>query len=226
MKEKKILKLPIFCLIYLGVIVLSIVLDQLTKQWIFNDLLDGKVGRTEPVIGTFLQFTAVLNPGAAFGLGGGEASNIIFFIVTVVGIPLFVYLLLRSRTRSVLGQVAFALIIGGTIGNAIDRATYATEGTFYSGVVRDFISFSIFPPVFNVADLCLTGGVFMAIAAILYFDQDSLIKLFIEEKRAQDAEVTQESQQQNNLSADNHEQVLVQQEQVAVVNEESPDENN
>ena len=153
MKQQKTLKLPIFCLIYFAVVVGCVVLDQVTKILVYDNLLGGVTGNSVPVIGKFLQFTSVLNRGAAFGMGNSQASDIVFFVVTVVGIPMFVYLLLRSRTRSVLSQIAFAFIIGGTIGNAIDRGFYATQGTFFSGGVRDFISFSIFPPVFNVADL-------------------------------------------------------------------------
>ena len=182
MKQQKTLKLPIFCLIYLGVVIFCIVADQLTKIWIYDGLLNGGKGPSVQIIGNFLRFSPVLNRGAAFGMGNSQASDIVFFVVTVVGIPVFCYLLLRSRTRSLLSQISFAMIIGGTIGNAIDRATYATEGTFFSGGVRDFISFSIFPPVFNVADMCLTFGVFMAIAAIIWFDPDSLVKIMMEER--------------------------------------------
>ena len=182
MKQRKILKLPTFCLVYLAVIVFCIVADQLTKLWIYDNLLNGGKGPSIQIIGKFLQFSPVLNRGAAFGMGNNQASDIVFFVVTVIGVPVFCYLLLRSRTRSLLSQISFAMIIGGTIGNAIDRGFYATQDTFYSGGVRDFISFSIFPPVFNVADICLTFGVFMAIAAIIWFDPDSLIKIMAEER--------------------------------------------
>lgn len=190
MKQQKTLKLPIFCLIYFAVVVGCVVLDQVTKVLVYDNLLGGVTGNSVPVIGKFLQFTSVLNRGAAFGMGNSQASDIVFFVVTVVGIPMFVYLLLRSRTRSVLSQISFAFIIGGTIGNAIDRGFYATQGTFFSGGVRDFISFSIFPPVFNIADLFLTGGVFMAIAAIVWFDPDSLVKLIAEERAQKVAQQT------------------------------------
>lgn len=193
MKQQKTLKLPIFCLIYFAVVVACVVLDQVTKVLVYDNLLGGVTGNSVPVIGKFLQFTSVLNRGAAFGMGNSQASDIVFFVVTVLGIPMFVYLLLRSRTRSVLSQIAFAFIIGGTIGNAIDRGFYATKETFFSGGVRDFISFSIFPPVFNVADLFLTGGVFMAIAAIVWFDPDSLVKLVAEERAQQMAQQTDDA---------------------------------
>ena len=182
MKQRKTLKLPIFCLVYFAIVVVCVIADQLTKVWVYDNMLNGGKGPSVQILGKFLQFSPVLNRGAAFGMGNGPAADIVFFVVTVIGIPVFCYLLLRSRTRSLLSQIAFAFVIGGTIGNAIDRGFYATQGTFYSGGVRDFISFSIFPPVFNVADLFLTAGVFMAIAAIVYFDPDSLVKLIAEER--------------------------------------------
>jgi hypothetical protein len=125
------------------------------------------------------------------------------------------------------------MIIGGTIGNAIDRATYATEGTFFSGGVRDFISFSIFPPVFNVADMCLTFGVFMAIAAIIWFDPDSLVKILMEERaqavanqaNATDGAVTQtcDTTPSTDIAVETDTQIAV--EQDTTLQTESPDEN-
>lgn len=148
-------------------------LDQLTKFWIFEGLLAD--GKTVKVLGNFMVFRPVLNEGAAFGLGQQDGANIIFFVITIVGTPLFALLLWRSRKRSVCGQVGFAFIVGGTIGNAIDRAYFGATSQFFSGKVRDFISFSFFPPVFNVADSFLTIGVVLAIVAIVFVDSDSLL---------------------------------------------------
>ena len=233
MKQQKTLKLPIFCLIYLGVVIFCIVADQLTKIWIYDGLLNGGKGPSVQIIGKFLQFSPVLNRGAAFGMGNSQASDIVFFVVTVVGIPVFCYLLLRSRTRSLLSQISFAMIIGGTSGNAIDRATYATEGTFFSGGVRDFISFSIFPPVFNVADMCLTFGVFMAIAAIIWFDPDSLVKIMMEERaQASASKVSQtdgavvetcDTTPSTDIAVETDTQIAV--EQDTTLQTETPDEN-
>ena len=197
-------------------------LDQVTKVLVYDKLLGGVTGNSVPVIGKFLQFSSVLNRGAAFGMGDSQASDIVFFVVTVVGIPMFVYLLLRSRTRSVLSQIAFAFIIGGTIGNAIDRGFYQTQGTFFSGGVRDFISFSIFPPVFNVADLFLTGGVFMAIAAIVWFDPDSLVKLIAEERMQKSVQQTDDASIQ---PTDENHTVTTQQPTETSTYIEVPDEN-
>lgn len=172
--NKKSLPKWSFVMVYASVAIICIILDQLTKSFIFDQLLNKTAGNSVDVLGKFLRFYAVYNEGAAFGIGKG--ANIVFFVITVVGLPVFSILLWRSRTRSVCGQLGYAFIIGGTIGNAIDRGFIAsTAGEFFSGKVRDFISFSFFPPVFNVADSFLVVGVVMAILAIVFFDYDGLV---------------------------------------------------
>lgn len=191
MKQRKILKTPIFIAVYAAVIVACVALDQLTKLWIFDGLLQGgDLSQGVDVLGKFLRFEPVYNPAAAFGIGNGDAANIVFFVITVLGIPLFCVLLWRSRTRSVWGQIGYAFIVGGTIGNAVDRAfVHNTTGAFFGGEVRDFIAFSFFPPVFNIADSFLTVGVVMAILALIFFDPDGLVAVAREEKAKQNASV-------------------------------------
>ena len=183
MKKQKTLPLWLFAIVYVLVIAACIGLDQLTKILIFDKLLEAHPGNGINVIGKFLRFYAVYNAGASFGIAQGDSANILFFVVTIIGIPAFLFLLWRSRTRSVIGQVGFAFIVGGTIGNAIDRAfVQTTKGQFFSGQVRDFISFSIFPPVFNVADSFLVIGVLLAILALIFFDHDALVPTYKQER--------------------------------------------
>ncbi len=184
MKQKKVLSLPVYIAVYVVVIAACIGLDQLTKFLIFDGMLAGRVGNSVSVIGDFMRFTAVYNDGCIFGLFTGTGADIVFFVITVAATPLYVYFLLRSRSRSVWGQIGFAFIVGGALGNAIDRAFVNVGNTFFSGRVRDFISFSIFPPVFNVADSFLTIGVIMAVLAIVVFDPDSLMYVIREERLA------------------------------------------
>lgn len=184
MKNKKILSVPTYVAVFGGLILLCVLLDQLTKIWIFDGLLHATEGNSVQVLGNFLRFYATYNEGAIFGSMKGEAADIVFFVITVAATPLYVYFLMRSRTRSVWGQIGFAFIVGGAIGNAIDRGFVSTSSTFFSGKVRDFISFSFFPPVFNVADSFLTVGVVMAVLAIVFFDLDSLVAVMREERVA------------------------------------------
>lgn len=182
--NKKILSRWVYAAIYVAVIVVCILADQLTKIWIFDGLLQSQPGNNVQVLGDFLRFYATYNEGAIFGMFKGRAADIMFFVITVAATPLYFYFLMRARTRSVWGQIGFAFIVGGAIGNAIDRAFICTDGTFFSGQVRDFISFSFFPPVFNVADSFLTVGVVMAVLAIALFDPDSLLATFRAESAA------------------------------------------
>ena len=185
MKKREILSVPMFVTIYLCVIGLCILLDQLTKFWIYDELL--ATTSEVKVLGEFMIFTPVLNEGAAFGIGKYDWANILFFVITVVGTPLFALLLWRARKRSVCGQVGFAFIVGGTIGNAIDRGCYLATEQFFSGKVRDFIHFSFFDPVFNVADSFLTIGVILAIVAIVFLDHDSVLAMLKNERKAKSA---------------------------------------
>ncbi|MCH5156429.1 MAG: signal peptidase II [Clostridiales bacterium] len=179
-KQRKPLKIPVFVAVYVSVIAVCIALDQLSKYLI--GIACAKHG-TINIIGSWLTLFWTTNPGATGGIFTNLSwSNWLFFFMTLVGIPVFGWLLMRSRTRSVWGQVAFAFIIGGTIGNAIDRIYFAERG-FFTGEVRDFIRVEGFFGIFNVADSFLVVGVILALLAIIFFDHDSLMWSIIKERK-------------------------------------------
>lgn len=180
MKHTKALKKPAFWAVYLAVIAVAVVLDQLSKYFIGIATEHG--GRNIPLIGDWLLLHWTENDGATGGIFHNlEWRNVLFFVMTLVGLPIFFYMLKRSRTRSVLGQVAFAFIIGGTLGNAIDRMFLAENG-FFTGAVRDFVHVTWFFGIFNVADSFLVVGVALALIAVVWLDSDSLINSFREER--------------------------------------------
>lgn len=175
------LKPLIFWLIYSGVIVATVVIDQLTKHFI-KIAVANNGGRIR-ILGDWLTLVWTLNDGATGGIFKGlEWRNILFFIMTLLGLPVFGFMLWRSRTRSVCGQVAFAFMIGGTIGNAIDRLFLAQNG-FFTGAVRDFVQVENFFGIFNMADSFLVVGVILALLAIVIFDHDSLVATFLAERK-------------------------------------------
>ena len=179
-KQRKPLTIPIFLAVYLSVIVVCIALDQLTKYFIG---IACKKHGTISIIGDWLTLYWTTNPGASFGMFQTLGwQNWLFFAMTIIGLPVFGWLLMRSRTRSVWGQVAFAFIIGGTIGNAIDRIYFAKEG-FFTGKVRDFVKVEGFDGIFNIADSFLVVGVILALLAIVFFDRDSLMWSIINERK-------------------------------------------
>ncbi len=130
---------------------LVVAADQLTKIWIRSHLA---VGQLIPERG-FFQITHIHNTGAAFGLFPGQ--SFLLSIVASTGIVLLlVYALFIRRRFPFLDKmpcwIALGLILGGTVGNLIDRLRF--------GYVDDFISVGIWPS-FNIADSGVTVGAIM-----------------------------------------------------------------
>lgn len=156
------LLIVIFSIIFVG-----IALDQLTKAYFEN------VKDTLPIyLFSDVGFIWTENIGGAWSVFSGKP--VFFFVVTLIGLPLFAILLYFSRKKSPVGIIGFSAAISGTIGNGIDRFTRGAA--FYSGAVRDFISIGSWFPVFNVADMLLTCGIACVILAMLFLDDDSLMK--------------------------------------------------
>ena len=114
---------------------------------------------TVKVFGDIFKLTYVENRGVAFGMFQG--MQWIFIAVTVIMLFLINFYMFKKRPQGKLVYIASALIIGGGIGNLIDR--------IYYGFVIDYLSFSFFPPVCNFADYCITIGVFLLAAYLLFF---------------------------------------------------------
>ena len=133
-------------------------LDQLSKHWAVSQLNDG---HTVHVLWT-LQFNLAFNSGMAFGGGQGLGPLIGFIAVVVV-----VFLLLSLRQASgKLSVVAIGLIVGGAMGNIVDRLF--REDAWLHGRVVDFIDFQWFP-IFNIADMCVNVGGGLLIVSYLFF---------------------------------------------------------
>jgi signal peptidase II len=144
--------------------ILVIFLDQLVKQWITQYFTTGgRVDDSIPLLGNVLELIYVQNRGVAFSLLEGRASLYIL-IALAVAVVIWLYWRLRN-SPSVLIKVIFGLIIGGAVGNLIDRLRL--------GYVVDFIHFKI-PAigfsfaVFNVADSSISVGVVLLIAVLLF----------------------------------------------------------
>lgn len=133
-----------------------ILLDQVSKLLVVADLYEGQV----TVIPGVLRFTYVENTGMAFGLL--SEHRWVFLVLSTVGILLIGFYLFRYA-KTTLCRVSLSLIVGGGIGNMIDRIA--------RGYVVDFIDFCAFPDiwywVFNVADAAVTvGGVIFAVGLV------------------------------------------------------------
>jgi signal peptidase II len=135
-------------LIFLITTPLVIITDQLSKLWIKSNLA---IGESVLEIG-FFRLSHVQNTGSSFGLF--QNQNLILSIVAIIGvfIILFVIFFMRHRVKvlnTTLGKLSLGLILGGTMGNLINRLSF--------GHVIDFIDFNYWP-AFNIADSSLVVG--------------------------------------------------------------------
>ncbi len=124
-------------------ILIVLAADQMSKIWVAGNMARGQ---SVPIIDGILNLTFVVNRGAAFGILQGKSW--FFLAMAVVVVAALIYYNLRYHPLP-WGQYAMGLIVGGTLGNVVDRC--------YFGAVRDFFSIGWFP-VFNVADMAITTG--------------------------------------------------------------------
>jgi signal peptidase II len=130
--------------------------DQYTKHLIFLQCVPDAVCRT--IIPNFLRWTFEHNVHGAFGLFGSSAVMLIGMAIVVL--VLFWFSFREAAARSTIVRIAFGMIVGGAIGNIVDRLHY--------GYVIDFIDFyRIWPNIFNVADSCITVGVCLLLLSSL-----------------------------------------------------------
>lgn len=162
-----------------------VVIDQITKLLvkgfsipILNFNYDGMYyGESIPVIGDFFRLTFIENPGMAFGFDPGENFKLavsLFSLIASIGLVFYLYLI---RDKSLSLRLSIAFILGGAVGNLIDRTLYGVlfgyAPLFYGRVVDffdfDFFNFSFFGvsydrwPIFNIADAAVTIGVLILI---------------------------------------------------------------
>ncbi|HYL26289.1 MAG TPA: signal peptidase II [Candidatus Nitrosotalea sp.] len=138
-----------------GVAILTLWADQYTKHLIVKAFLPGE---SRYVIPHFLKWTYEQNVHGAFGLFGNSAVLLIGMAIVVL--VLFWFSFRDAAARSLTVRIAFGMIVGGAIGNIVDRLHY--------GYVIDFIDFyRIWPNIFNVGDSCITVGVALLLLSSL-----------------------------------------------------------
>jgi len=131
-----------------------LIIDQVTKYIVIQRL---PVNKSIEIIKGFFYITHVSNTGAAFGLFQGYTR--VLTIVSIVAIFLIILLKTILKINSTFYNVSLGFILGGALGNLIDR--------YFAGKVTDFFNFSFFGAVFNVADLFINIGFCLTIILIL-----------------------------------------------------------
>lgn len=140
-----------------------IILDQLTKLLIYGS-------PTRSIIGNLIWFQSTLNTGVAFSMF--ENMTVIFSIVSLVASGIFVYLIISNKFLKFKSEkITLGFILGGTVGNLIDRV--------FLGGVRDFIYLKFINfAIFNIADMAISIGavVFCIIFLILEVKNDKNVE--------------------------------------------------
>lgn len=133
-------------ILYGLVILISVVLDQLVKWWVVQNISLGETIGQNPI----MTLTFIKNEGAAWSILEGKLW--FFVLITIIALTVFPYMLYKNRNNSKWLTVGLSLIIGGTIGNFIDRVRLNYVVDMFQ---TEFIRF----PIFNVADVALSIGV-------------------------------------------------------------------
>jgi signal peptidase II len=154
-------------IVFWGIVLVVVAFDMISKHFAVENLTPRHL--PHEVIGEYVRFTLAYNPGAAFGFNLGPASRWIFATLSI----LIVVVLLRSTRdlvmRSQLAAVGVPIVVGGAIGNLIDRVR------FREGVV-DFIDVGVGSVrfwTFNVADSAVTIGAVCLVLALWQHDNET-----------------------------------------------------
>ena len=154
-------RLPVNFLFLSALIVAA---DQLTKHWAFEALF---LPNTSFKVSSFLNLVPVWNRGVSFGIlsqSGDMMPMIITIITALITICLIIWLI---KAQKLITKVSLSFIIGGAIGNIIDRVEY--------GAVIDFLDFHAFGlhwPAFNIADASIITGLCLLVWTILLAERD------------------------------------------------------
>lgn len=146
------------------IVIVIILLDLWTKSLVVAHLGPPHGGPIVPIIGQYLVLDYIQNSGAAFG---AFANNAVLIIFIAIAICVIAYLYIRIiNSGPLIYKIVFGMIIGGALGNLIDRARHG-------GVVTDFIFFRIpeihfYFAIFNIADACISVGVVLLFLLVLF----------------------------------------------------------
>lgn len=152
--------------LFAAVALVGLVLDQITKIWIRQNIELGQGGIN--VIEGFFELVHVENTGAAFGMLHGQSWAMFVFIpFTLIAVGVLISLVRELPGDAVFMPVTLGMILAGALGNFVDRAIYQSVTDFLrfyveTGALAEFLYTQLGTrewPSFNVADICIVVGV-------------------------------------------------------------------
>lgn len=154
--------------------VAAVILDQVTKYFVVQGI---ELYETKPFIPGVMSLYHTRNTGAAFSMLSDHRW--VFMVFSVISMGLIIFLLVKEYKRHVLMNISLGMILGGGIGNMIDRVRLEYVVDFFQ---TDFVEFAIF----NVADCFITVGAVLLAVYVLFFEP-KVERRLAEEQKAADA---------------------------------------
>ena len=148
----------------ISIITSIFIFDQISKIYVINYL---DLNNKEIYLTSFLNFQLIWNDGIAFGLLSFD-NNFYYNFITVMIIVVIIVLLLIMNTQETHSHF-YAMIVGGALGNLIDRIRYSSVPDFIDLHISNFHWF-----VFNIADIFVSLGVFCLIIAEIFFNKEKI----------------------------------------------------
>lgn len=144
--------------LYLIISLIVVLADQGLKALIVNNWALGEV---KPAVPGLFSLTYLRNNGAAWNIFPGQM--VFFYIISVIAIAIVLYYLFKQSPRSVLFSIGLSLVLGGILGNLIDRLHYHYVVDM---IQLDFMNFNIF----NIADSAITVGIVLIFIYLIFFE--------------------------------------------------------
>ncbi|MBP2058025.1 signal peptidase II [Lactobacillus colini] len=143
---------------YLFISLIVVILDQWLKYYIHTNF---EVGQIKNVIPGLLSFNYLRNNGAAWNIFSGQMW--LFYIITLVAVIVVLYYLFNPKYKNKVFDIGLALVLGGIIGNFIDRIHLHYVIDMFQ---LDFVNFNIF----NIADSAITIGIVLVFIYLIFFE--------------------------------------------------------
>ena len=145
--------------LYLVISLLVVVADQWLKNYIVTNF---KIGDEKTIIPGILSFTYLQNDGAAWNIFSGQM--ILFYLISIAASVVVVYYLFNPKYKNWLFDTGLALVLGGIVGNFIDRLhlKYVIDM-----LQLDFVQFNIF----NIADSAITVGIVLVFIYLIFISE-------------------------------------------------------
>ena len=151
--------------------IIVLILDQISKIWVKTNFTPYV---PYEIVNHFIRFTFCENPGIAFGISVGPFHLYITILTYIITIGLIYYLFIE-RDKHIMYVLSIAFILGGALGNIVDRTMMIINPSDYGGVI-DFIDIGLFPYsfrwyIFNIADSSVTIGIMLYLIYSYFYEK-------------------------------------------------------